>query len=72
MRRKGQTFYVFNSIAGIEEKKKVLLRLLPKLHITELLLKDGEIRKLACPKCGYDDYIDFESWGLQFYDTAFK
>jgi len=48
---------------------------------TELLLKNGEIRKLSCPKCGHDDYIDFESWGLQcygencgykFYNTAFK
>ena len=28
MRRGGQIFYVFNSIAGIEEKKKVLLEIL--------------------------------------------
>jgi len=36
MRRGGQIFYVFNSIAGIEEKKKVLLKLLPKLRIAVL------------------------------------
>lgn len=36
MRRGGQIFYVFNSIAGIEEKKKVLLNLLPKLRIAVL------------------------------------
>jgi len=36
MRRGGQIFYVFNSIAGIEEKKKVLLDILPKLRIAVL------------------------------------
>ena len=36
MRRGGQIFYVFNSIAGIEEKKKDLLALLPKLRIAVL------------------------------------
>ncbi|PHS41801.1 MAG: transcription-repair coupling factor [Sulfurovum sp.] len=36
IRRGGQIFYVFNSIAGIEEKKKVLLKLLPKLRIAVL------------------------------------
>jgi len=36
MRRGGQIFYVFNSIAGIEEKKKVLLKILPKLRIAVL------------------------------------
>ena len=36
MRRGGQIFYVFNSIAGIEEKKKVLLGILPKLRIAVL------------------------------------
>ncbi len=36
MRRGGQIFYVFNSIAGIEEKKKILLNLLPKLRIAVL------------------------------------
>ena len=36
MRRGGQTFYVFNSIAGIEAKKKVLLEILPKLRIAVL------------------------------------
>ncbi len=36
MRRGGQTFYVFNSIAGIAEKKKQLLKVLPKLRIAVL------------------------------------
>ena len=36
MRRGGQIFYVFNSIAGIEEKKKRLLEILPKLRIAVL------------------------------------
>lgn len=36
MRRGGQVFYVFNSIAGIEEKKKVLLEILPKLRVAVL------------------------------------
>jgi transcription-repair coupling factor (superfamily II helicase) len=36
MRRAGQIFYVFNSIAQIEEKKKVLLELMPKLRISVL------------------------------------
>jgi transcription-repair coupling factor (superfamily II helicase) len=36
MRRGGQVFYVFNSIAGIEEKKKQLLEILPKLRIAVL------------------------------------
>ena len=36
MRRGGQIFYVFNSIAGIEEKKKQLLDILPKLRIAVL------------------------------------
>ena len=36
MRRGGQIFYVFNSIAGIEEKKKVLLEILPKVRIAVL------------------------------------
>jgi len=36
MRRGGQIFYVFNSIAGIEEKKKILLDILPKLRIAVL------------------------------------
>ncbi|WP_373028426.1 transcription-repair coupling factor [Sulfurovum sp.] len=36
MRRGGQIFYVFNSIAGIEEKKKQLLQILPKLRIAVL------------------------------------
>ncbi|RUM70842.1 MAG: transcription-repair coupling factor [Sulfurovum sp.] len=36
MRRAGQIFYVFNSIAQIEEKRKVLLKLMPKLRISVL------------------------------------
>jgi len=36
MRRGGQIFYVFNSIAGIEAKKKILLEILPKLRIAVL------------------------------------
>ena len=36
MRRGGQVFYVFNSIAGIAAKKKVLLEILPKLRIAVL------------------------------------
>ncbi len=36
MRRGGQIFYVFNSIAGIAEKKKQLLQILPKLRIAVL------------------------------------
>ncbi len=36
MRRGGQIFYVFNSIANIEEKKRVLLELMPKLRVAVL------------------------------------
>jgi len=36
MRRGGQVFYVFNSIAQIEEKRKVLHELMPKLRIAVL------------------------------------
>ncbi len=36
MRRGGQIFYVFNSIAQIEEKRKVLHELMPKLRIAVL------------------------------------
>jgi transcription-repair coupling factor (superfamily II helicase) len=36
LRRGGQIFYVFNSIAQIEEKKKVLLELMPKLRVAVL------------------------------------
>ena len=36
IRRGGQIFYVFNTIAGMEEKKKVLLKILPKLRIAVL------------------------------------
>ena len=36
LRRGGQIFYVFNSIAGIEEKREALLEMLPKLRIAVL------------------------------------
>jgi transcription-repair coupling factor (superfamily II helicase) len=36
IRRGGQIFYVFNSIAQIEEKKRVLLELMPKLRVAVL------------------------------------
>ena len=36
LRRGGQLFYVFNAIAGIEEKKKQLLEILPNLRIAVL------------------------------------
>lgn len=36
MRRGGQIFYVFNSIAQIEEKREVLLELMPKLRVSVL------------------------------------
>ncbi|MEA1953546.1 MAG: transcription-repair coupling factor [Campylobacterota bacterium] len=36
IRRGGQIFYVFNSIAGIEAKKKILLEILPKIRIAVL------------------------------------
>jgi transcription-repair coupling factor (superfamily II helicase) len=36
MRRGGQTFYVYNSIAGIEGKRKDLLEILPDLRIAVL------------------------------------
>ncbi len=36
MRRGGQVFYVYNSIAGIEEKYKEILEILPKLRIAVL------------------------------------
>ncbi|NOZ91607.1 MAG: DEAD/DEAH box helicase, partial [Epsilonproteobacteria bacterium] len=36
LRRGGQIFYVFNSIAQIEEKKRVLLELMPNLRVAML------------------------------------
>jgi len=36
IRRGGQTFYVFNSIAGIEEKRKILKQIMPNLRMTVL------------------------------------
>jgi transcription-repair coupling factor (superfamily II helicase) len=44
MRRGGQIFYVFNSIAQIEEKKKVLLELMPKLRISVLHSKISAVQ----------------------------
>ena len=44
MRRAGQIFYVFNSIAQIEEKRKVLLELLPKLRISVLHSKISAVQ----------------------------
>ncbi|MCH9739609.1 MAG: DEAD/DEAH box helicase [Epsilonproteobacteria bacterium] len=44
MRRGGQIFYVFNSIAQIEEKKKVLLELMPKLRIAVLHSKISAVQ----------------------------
>jgi transcription-repair coupling factor (superfamily II helicase) len=44
IRRAGQIFYVFNSIAQIEEKKKVLHQLLPKLRIAVLHSKISAVK----------------------------
>ena len=44
MRRAGQIFYVFNSIAQIEEKRKVLLSLMPKLRIAVLHSKISAVQ----------------------------
>jgi len=58
MRRGGQTFYVFNSIAGIAEKKKVLLNLLPKLRIavlhSKISAKDTEDEMMLFENGEYD------------------
>ena len=44
MRRGGQIFYVFNSIAQIEEKRKVLHELMPKLRISVLHSKISAVQ----------------------------
>jgi len=44
IRRGGQIFYVFNSIAQIEEKRKVLEKLLPKLRISVLHSKISAVQ----------------------------
>ena len=44
MRRGGQVFYVFNSIAQIEEKRKVLHELMPKLRISVLHSKISAVQ----------------------------
>jgi transcription-repair coupling factor (superfamily II helicase) len=58
MRRGGQIFYVFNSIAGIEEKKKVLLEILPKLRIavlhSKISAKETEEEMMAFENGEYD------------------
>ena len=58
MRRGGQIFYVFNSIAGIEEKKKILLEILPKLRIavlhSKISAKDTEDEMIAFENGEYD------------------
>ena len=44
MRRGGQIFYVFNSIVEIQEKRKVLLELMPKLRISVLHSKISAVQ----------------------------
>jgi len=58
MRRGGQIFYVFNSIAGIEEKKKVLLEMLPKLRVavlhSKISAKETEEEMMKFEEGAYD------------------
>ena len=44
LRRGGQIFYVFNSIAQIDEKKKVLLDLMPQLRVAVLHSKVSAVQ----------------------------
>jgi transcription-repair coupling factor (superfamily II helicase) len=44
IRRGGQIFYVYNSIAGIEAKRKALLEILPKLRTTVLHSKISAVQ----------------------------
>ncbi len=44
LRRGGQIFYVFNSIAQIEEKRKVLEKLMPKLRVAVLHSKISAVQ----------------------------
>jgi transcription-repair coupling factor (superfamily II helicase) len=44
LRRGGQLFYIYNSIAGIEEKKQQLLEILPKLRIEILHSKVAQAK----------------------------
>ena len=43
LRRDGQIFYIFNSIAALEEKKRVLLEAMPNLRVTILHSKVNAI-----------------------------
>jgi len=58
LRRGGQVFYVFNSIAGIEEKQEVLKHLLPTLRMTvlhsKISAKETEEEMLKFEKGEYD------------------
>ena len=58
MRRGGQIFYVFNSIAAIEEKKRSLLEILPNLRIAVLhsgvSAKETEDEMIAFEEGKYD------------------
>ena len=53
-RRGGQIFYVYNSIAGIEDKKRDILSILPNLRITTLHSKISAIKT-------EDEMIKFEN-----------
>lgn len=58
IRRGGQIFYVFNSIAKIEQKKKILQELIPKLRITvlhsKIMDKESEEEMQKFEKGEYD------------------
>jgi transcription-repair coupling factor (superfamily II helicase) len=56
LRRGGQLFYIYNSIAGIEDKKRRLLEILPKLRIAILHSKvpQAKTEKIM---------VDFEAGG---------
>jgi len=54
MRRGGQIFYIFNSIAGIEDKKAELLKLIPHLRVCVLHSKISAIET-------EDEMIKFEN-----------
>ena len=58
LRRGGQVFYVFNSIAGIESKKEELLAILPNLRVTvfhsKVSAKDTEDEMMLFENGEYD------------------
>ena len=56
LRRGGQLFYIFNSIAGIEQKKSELLEILPKLRIAIL---HSKVPQAKAEKV----MVDFEAGG---------